>query len=142
MEPLDDQSMNDNSQLSPKILDDLKATAPWLKFVGTTGIVIAILYFIIVMVLQSELQANGNGGLVGVLVAAIIMFFLYLMLLQYGQNLGKFISTRDTKELEQAFAKQRTFWMVAGIMMILALVFVVIAVIAILAMGEDLFDMR
>lgn len=140
MEPLDDQSMQHDNQLSPKIMDDLKATAPWVRFIGIVGIVIAILYFLFALMANNSIPSDGTGGIVGLMVAAVIMFALYLMLLQYGQNLSKFVATKDIKSLEQAFAKQRTFWLIVGIMMIILLIFMVIGVIAVLAMGDELFN--
>jgi hypothetical protein len=118
MEPIDELTKQEDNPLTPLAVMHLKDTAPWVKFLGIFGIVIAVIYFLggIVSLVQSPML-----GIIFMIFSAFY-FFLFNLLNQFGRNISRFIKNKEPLHLEMALRKQQTFWMISGILTIIALV--------------------
>lgn len=126
---LDDD--HSNSQITPKMMTDLNAAAGWMRYLGILGFIICALVLISTFItLFSAFGASNSyrynsSYFAGLIINLFSMsFFLYLSLLmvQYANRIKKYQQTRKAFDLEEAFEKQKIYWMVAGISMTLVLV--------------------
>lgn len=122
MEPLDESTKKEDNSLTPLALMHLKDTAPWVKFMGILGIVIAVIYFLLGV---GSLFSSVFGGVIFILISAFY-FFLFNLLNQYGRNISRFIENKEALHLETALRKQQTFWMISGILTIIVIVCLVL----------------
>ncbi|BDS11084.1 hypothetical protein [Aureispira anguillae] len=113
------------SEITPKIIADLKVTSGWLRYLGIMGFVLAGLGIIITFITLFNLfSANGTGyRYSGVYFGTLFMSLLFMsfaiymsvLIFQYGSSLKSFINTGKNYSLEEAFEKQKVYWTVAGI---------------------------
>lgn len=122
---LDDETQN--NQLTPQVMQDLKATSGWLRYIGVLGSVGSVL--IIIVLAYSVFSVMGTRGISHRLPASyfwgiffmvgFFAFSLYMCILifQYGAHLKDYLSHRKVYDLEEAFAKQKRYWILAGVTM-------------------------
>lgn len=113
---------HDNASLSAMMLGNLKQTAPWKKFIGIIFMILGGLGAIFGLV---AVFASPLAGLISLILYGVY-FYLGLLLFQIGSG----FSSASSNDLESAFAKQKTFWMIFGILMIISIVFVIVALVA------------
>jgi len=136
-----DENIPTNSFISPRMRATLAGLAPWLRFIGIVGLVFSILalvFTLIMIVAGSSIlamsQVPGMAALPGFFFFIYVVIFgfsayMYYLLFQAGVNLKRFTQADDQIALEEAFAKQKTFWTIVGVFMaiyigIIALVFI------------------
>lgn len=133
---------------TPEMMEALRATRPWVLFLGILGfvgagfMVLGGLFFLFAMLAAATgggSSATGVGQ--AVLVAAMYVFFggVYALfawlLIRYSGAIGRFLATDATEHLEQALDSQRVFWKVSGIVAIVSMVLSFLAVIAVAVVG-------
>lgn len=132
MSTLDDATVTSNSEISPKAVDDFKASAPWMKFIAILGFIFAVLAIIGALMVLSV--GNGVPGVGFIAVMYLVFGGLYgyvsYLLWQWATNVGNYGLTRDPRQLETAFAKQKAWWMTVGIITIVAFFLGIIMAIA------------
>lgn len=124
----DDQT---NSQITPKMMEELNATAGWLRYLGILGFILCLLGLLSTFITLfsafgvSQSYRYNSGYFGGQIINLCSMsFFLYLsvLMVQYANRIKKYHQSQKAFDLEDAFEKQRIYWMVAGISMTLLLV--------------------
>lgn len=121
---------NIEGDLTPMILQNMQATSGWMKFVSSSGLIMSILYLILMLYTFFSYLNTGLPGLgafyVGILISIIFllaMIISFVFLLQYANNLGEYINTKQHKYLEIAFVKQKIYWIIIGIFTVLGLLY-------------------
>lgn len=126
---LDDD--HSNSQITPKMMSELNTTAGWMRYLGILGFILCLLgllstFFTLFSAFGASNSYRYNSGYFGGLIINLfsMSFFLYLsvLMVQYANRIKKYHQTRKAFDLEDAFEKQKIYWMVAGISMTILLV--------------------
>jgi len=126
---LDDNQI-EGSDLTPKSVELLKGTTIWMNILGIIGL-IGLAYYVILLFTYAQymLAMGGALGLILVLIGATtiaVLIWSFILLLQYSNNLKKFGESRNSSDLEKAFAKQKMYWTVLGIFTIVSIVLSII----------------
>ena len=125
----------------------LKATSPWLRFIGILGFIssgFTALWGIIIFILFPATRTTWEqipgfesigslsntlsmvlGGTVGLFCigAAVLMFFPSVFLYRCGNKIRVYLRTGADQDLETAFRNNKSFWKFAGIVCIIHLAF-------------------
>lgn len=124
---LDDDRLG--SEITPKIMTDLKVTASWLCYLGTMGFslcslgIIGVGYSLFTMLSIGSIGAGNwypSGYYIVLFISIVAMFlaiYLSVLMFQYGKGIKTFMDTGKTYALEEAFEKQKIYWTVSGILM-------------------------
>ena len=119
--------------ITPRTVELLRQTRPWVMFFGVLGFVAAGLYALggVWMMATTGLSARssvpGTMGLLYVLVA-LVFFFPALMLWRYGSRIGDMMVRGHVQDLEAALEAQKGYWRLTGIITIGSIVAVVVLV--------------
>jgi hypothetical protein len=125
-----------NVPVTPLMVEHLRATKPWVRFISIIMFIMVGLTFLgglVMMFMPSPagMRGFGFGPLVGIIY--IIMGVLYLapayFLHQYASSIGDFVQNGGDSALETALGSQKSFWRFVGILTLVviciyALVFV------------------
>ncbi|MCL1814353.1 MAG: DUF5362 family protein [Treponema sp.] len=138
--------------ITEEMLYYLKRASPWLRFAGIVRFILA--GFIILMLLAmifgfqslisaipgfgTGLEAAGPallfGYIVNMLVTATLIFFPALFMFRFGKKIQSYLYTNDTRDLEQAFKENKSYWTFTGVLTIIGLgffgLFLIIMIIA------------
>jgi hypothetical protein len=128
--------------VSPRTMELLRQTRPWVLFLGIIGFVITgfILIAGIAIVSMSAMGSPGRGAaepmLIGgmYILVGIAYFCLSLYLCRFASRIGKLQTSGSVDDLESALMAQKSFWRLSGIMVIAGLV-AYLVLIAVLTMG-------
>ncbi len=133
MKPLDEEAFSERKSVNEYGLQQVRETVPWIRFVAITAFLTCLLFvagviFVIAMmpVEVSPVAIVFYGLQLGVI------FLVSFTLWQYARHLDHFTQKNRAHDLELAFAKQKIFWMISGILLIM---FVVIMIVGLLAGG-------
>ena len=121
-----------NGSLSGVAIANAKATAPWMKFISIFMLVLLGLGAIGAIFSLIAMPA------VGLIYLLVIGFMIYwnIQLLSMGSALSNFANAGGDNFLEQFFAKQKTFYLICGIILILYIVLFLIAIFT----GASIFN--
>ena len=113
--------------VSPVILEHMRATRPWVRFCSLAGYITAL--FIIVVNLITVRKMIGSFPLYQIILLSsfyLIMATLFIIpsfrLPRYEKSITRLIISNRIEDLEQAIAHQRTFWRQMGIMILMILI--------------------
>ena len=133
-----------NIPITPLMIDHLRATKPWVRFISIISFIMAGLMVLggLAMILMSAAtpgMANfGFGPLVGVLY--LLLAGLYIapayFLHQFASSIGNLMDGGGDVALEAALGSQKSFWRFVGI-----LTLVMICLYALLIVFAILFGM-
>ncbi len=135
-----DENVSNDGFLTPRMRTALVGMAPWLRFIGLTGLILCSLIFIffVVALIVGISEAVPALGAFAALPAFAFVFYLaflalgiyiYYLLFQAGNHLQRFARHGHTSALEDSFAKQKTFWTVIGVILAVYLGFLVLIII-------------
>jgi len=131
--------------LTEAMLVHLKATAPWLRFVGILGFIgsglvalmgfsmtpfISLIYRVWAEIPGFESINGGFGAAFSVFMvvlfvgAGLLVFFPSLYIFRFGEKIRGYLRTGADEELELAFRNNKSFWKFAGILCIVQLAFI------------------
>jgi predicted neutral ceramidase superfamily lipid hydrolase len=113
--------------VSPVILEHMRATRPWVRFCSLAGYITAL--FIIVVDLITVRKMIGYFPLYQIILLNsfyLIMAALFIIpsfrLSRYEKSITRLIISNQIEDLEQAIAHQRSFWRQMGIMILMILI--------------------
>jgi hypothetical protein len=126
MSTLDDSTIaSNNNEISDIAINHLSGSAPWMKFIAILGFIGSGFMIIgALMVIGQGAGTMPNAALIGViyLVGGGAYGYVSVLLWQWANYISSFVLTRDPRRLEAAFAKQKTWWMVVGVLTIVGIV--------------------
>lgn len=136
MNTLDNQSFSETNSVSPVLLEHIRGTTGWMKFLAIGGFVVCVIMLAAAVFMLSMGSVMAIASVMYVIIA-LLLFMPNFFLFQYANRLNSFSDTKNPAELESAFSKQQTLFIFLGIMMILYLLVVAIAVIAAITAGSS-----
>ncbi|HET7176808.1 MAG TPA: hypothetical protein VFK21_12495 [Gammaproteobacteria bacterium] len=127
--------MSDQIVVSEGMLDALRATRPWVKFLSILGFVLCAFMALAGLAFLGGAGAKAGpmaafGPAIGVfyLLFVLLYFFPCLYLLRYAGAIAR-IPAEGQRAMEEALVKQKSFWKFIGIltavMLVLELLFIV-----------------
>ena len=132
---------NEPLVLSPRILDLLRQTRPWVRFFAILLYIAAGIMAVgglIMVVLVMTTSQKGAPGMVGIgllyVVLAVVYYFPASYLNRFASRITYFVNMRRNIDLEEALDAQRFFWKFCGVLAIIILCGYVIAVGVAIAM--------
>lgn len=127
-----------NEQVSAQTLIELTGTKPWARLLAiVTWIASGLMLLAVVGMLFAGLAASGGaegGAMIGLAFAyalmALLMIYPAIKMSAYASRIDDLARSRAVADLEAALAQQRMVWRFYGI---IALVYIVLAVVGVLA---------
>ncbi|MDE2236027.1 MAG: hypothetical protein KGK44_10870 [Gammaproteobacteria bacterium] len=132
--------MSEQAMLTEAGLQHLNKTSPWVKFiavlafVGTTIMLLMGLVFL-VMGLGAGNPSFMAGGLLYLVITLIICLIPGILMWRYSKAIGR-IPDDGQPALEDALARQKSFWKYMGIYTIVILVITVLAMLFAIIYGS------
>jgi hypothetical protein len=111
----------------------LKGLSYWAGFLGIWILVGAILGFIGAILGVASGGMAGLGAAIPSIIASIIVFIMGYKLRTAKKEIDEYMINQSNHKLEGGLDNLRSFFKIQGILIIIALIFVVIAIIAVLA---------
>ena len=134
--------MSGEFSVSDNMLESLRATRPWVKFLAILGFIVCGL-----MALAALAVLGGAGGKEGPMasvgpalaVVYLLLVLLYFMpclyLYKYAGAISR-IAESGQAAMEDALARQKSFWKFMGILTAIVLVIEVIGILAAVFLGS------
>ena len=126
-ETLDEELSNEDFSSSIKSLG--ATIGQWAKIVAIVNI--------ISQVLDLGISVATTGGIGSSLVSVGIAIALYVTLLKFGQAMSTFSEVGTKQSFADAMARQKVYWQFLGILMIIALFFLLLIF---MISGGDIFS--
>ena len=109
--------------VSERIIQLMLQTKPWVRFLSVLGFIITGIMALGFVVGLIDVLTTGMGGMEALtllmyLPLAAVYFFASLYLGRYASRIQEFAMTPKAELLEEALAAQRSFWRLAGMMMV------------------------
>jgi hypothetical protein len=135
----------EGASVTAAMLDHLKATRPWVRFISVAGFIGSGLTGAAALVMAIAAVAGAGGDLGGM--AALFGMALYIGVIaavyllptirlnRYAGALGRVFSQGGAASIEEALSAQASFWRLAGILLIIGLGLAALAVMGIGAAG-------
>jgi len=129
----------------------LKETAMWSKFLGIAGFIVSGFYVIVALFAGAFMSQFGGGmegiGVIGsgvltivYLIFAVIGIVISLFMFRFGKNMKTALLSNDQVSLQSAFHNLKLVYRFYGIVMIIAMGFMILAFIG--GIGAALFSSR
>lgn len=132
-------------EISVGILEQLRGTGPWVRFMSILFFVAAVFMVLGTLGIGVAGMMSGGeevGGLamaLGIGVSYILFAALYLALgvylFKYASAIKRCVASAKTDDVEQAISQQRTFWKLAGIMALVMVVLMILFLVAAVVIG-------
>ncbi|HEU0200531.1 MAG TPA: DUF5362 family protein [Burkholderiaceae bacterium] len=129
--------------ITEEMLAAMRGTKPWVLLIGILLFISAAFLVLgaVAMFAGSAVMGAGAGAPRGMmfgvsalyLVGMVIYIALGVYLVKYSSAIGRLLAGGHTVDLEDALHQQRKFWKLAGILAVIALVFMVIGMVAAIA---------
>lgn len=141
---LDERESNE-FELSNNARQQIRGTAPWLRFIGGVGIFLSGMLFLVsfgylVADISGVIPTSVGdrslffGAMIFYVLYSGLMLFMSLLLFRAGSSYKMFSNTGGVLELEKALRNQRIFWQITGVLTIL---FMLIYAVMLFAIAND-----
>jgi hypothetical protein len=111
----------------------LYSSKGWVRFVSVLGFIYFAIMIMMIFAMMSLIEVMGGSAVVLVfllmLAMTVVIFMLALKLFKYASSIGRMEVSRNPADLENAMIEQMKFWRIAGIMVIIGLVFTILALL-------------
>jgi Family of unknown function (DUF5362) len=131
--------------ITEEMISALRGTKRWVLLIGILmflGAALTALGGIAALFGSAMMGAGVKGGLpTGVMIGmgavyillAVIYVFLGLYLVGYSSAIGRLVGSGQAGDMEAALQQQRKFWRLAGMMVLIMMVFMVLGIVAAIA---------
>ena len=133
--PNADLSQNQTSDVS-LLLEPLQATKPWVRFFSVLGFIATFFtLFAAIVLFFSGSQIPGLPiSTIWIamlyLLAGVLYFFASLYLWQYASCIAKALISKQLSDVVDALSKQKSFWLLIGIITLVMMLLFVLAFVA------------
>jgi hypothetical protein len=129
--------------VTPKVVDMLAKTQPWVRFLSVLGFIGFALLLLLAFGMVMLAVSGGNSP--GVLAAIYAVFgVLYLIpsifLSRFASDIARLRSSLRVEDLEDALQSQKSFWKFAGIATLIMIVLYALILVLAVAAGFSIFD--
>lgn len=136
-------SYNPDQSVTPRMIEILKKTRPWVLLIAVMGMVFTVLAVLFGLGFGTMMLASGEEpgmaalGVVYLLVA-LIYFFPCWYLLKFAGAIKSLAGGGGSAAMEEALEKQYSFWRLIGVLTlaVIALYAVLLLVVAIAAVAS------
>jgi hypothetical protein len=102
--------------VTPTVLDMLRQTQPWVRFLSVLGFISSGLMVLIGVGGAVAMMSRGIGFIFLIYVPMALLYFVpSLFLFRYASRIAELRVIRGVKQLEDALAAQKSFWKFVGI---------------------------
>lgn len=115
--------------VSDLTMETMRQTKPWVMLMGVVtllGSAFMLLAAILMMGMGAMMPRSGpvSPALLGLVYLPMAAMYVYpgIKLWQYGSAIGRLMMSRQTSDLEQALAQQKSFWKFVGILTLVIVV--------------------
>lgn len=131
--------------ITPRIHTALAQTRPWVLFLAILGFIGGGLMVLVGLIVIAAGAAVGgrNFAIIQAIICLLGSPFCLVpsyFLFRYGQQIGRFLRSSGTRELENALTAQKSFWKLVGILMILLMALYAVMIAIVLATGVGIID--
>jgi len=130
MEPLDDQAMG-TQDLTPTAKTALLGARPWMIFLAILGFIYVALNAL--GVFTSFASGQIGGAIISLIITAFLGYF-YWLLFRSAQGIKQFGLDGSATTLEDTLRHYKNYWVISGILMIIALAFMLIGMLGVFMM--------
>ena len=137
-----------SGEVTVGIIDQLRRTKPWALFVAILVFIMAVLLVLTTgMILLGALAMSsagksaemgalflGIGLLVGI--AALVYFLLGMFLTKFTSAVDRVVNSGSQTDLVDAMMRQKRFWVISTIVLLITVVFTAIYYVALLTVPE------
>lgn len=135
--PMLDEAALDAGAPMAATLAALRATKPWVRFLGVLGIIGTIFMVLLALVFMAFNELMFRGMPPGIrmlfpvlyLIFALLQFPPVLFLNRYASRIGDLLRTGAPEDLTRAMEAQKSFWKYVGIMTLIVLCCYVLALV-------------
>jgi len=121
-----------------ELLEPLLSTKPWVRLCSIMGFISTVVMGLLgigIMAAGTSIPGVPFGSFIGVFY--ILLAILYLMpslyLFKYASAIALAESSQSTTDIAGALKHQKSFWKFAGIMTLIMLIFMVLGIVAAIA---------
>lgn len=136
-ETLDQSAKSDSDGITEKMVSSIKTTVPWMKFISIFNMIFVILGLIVGLI--SFFMTFHWVVFVYLLIYGLVLYVL-INLLNSANAYTRFISSKNTADLEGALSNQAKFWKITGIMIVVTIVLSIISAIYIANAGNEFYE--
>lgn len=127
---LDEELDAGTGELTGSMKANLKESFRWMRTVAVLTIVMtAVFMFMMLWVYSNSPRYVANDMVVGLVIMVIFggfQVFLMITLNKAGNAYKSYLQTNSASDMEMAFAKQKQFWLIMGILSIIGAFFFVV----------------
>jgi hypothetical protein len=139
-----DDKLEGEGNISPRMRSAFAAMSPWMRFIGVFGMGICGLYVLFLVLYfftqQDTLVAFTQGDAFTVVVFGVLViffalgfgFYVSLLLFQSGARMAKYLHQNDVSALEEAFHKQKIYWIFTGVSLAISLAILLVVLLSFL----------
>lgn len=139
-----DDKLEGEGNISPRMRSAFAAMSPWMRFIGVFGMgvcVLNVLFLVLYFFTQQDtLAAFTQGDAFTIVVFGVLVmffglgfgFYVSLLLFQSGARMAKYLHQNDVSVLEEAFHKQKIYWIITGISLAISLAAMVMVLLSLL----------
>ncbi len=125
------------------VVEQLRRTKGWTRFISVLSIIIGVILIFFAVFASSTMASAGRalpgiGGFIGIIM--VVYGIIGVLQIIIGAKLGGFSSavqklmySAQESDLEDALDRQRSFWIFAGVMMIIGLLIGIIGIVGVLS---------
>lgn len=130
--------------VTPRALEMLRQTRPWVSFIGTVMLVVGVLA-IAGAVIATVVVATRQGSVMGIpfllyLVVGLLYLFPGIYLRRYAGRIRDALNLRSSEHLESALEAQKSFWRLVGILVALLIgLYVLLILYAVVGLAAPRF---
>lgn len=123
-EMLDETTTSDNQgEITKMMVSQIRATAPWMKFVSIFSMVLVVLY---ILMLFYGVSINGLGiPQLTLFLISGLQLALLIYLFKAGNGYTKYSNSKRIGDFEIALKYQRIFWIVTAITLVLVTILII-----------------
>ena len=117
-----------DGEVADDVIDELRKTRPWVRLVGFLGVIGVIFSAVLIAIsIMSAMTAIGgvrSAGIITILIQIVglaIYFCAAKFLIGYSRSIGRLDESGDIEDLISALKEQRRFWVLQGILIVVAL---------------------
>lgn len=135
------QVMSPALKVTDQMIDYLRSTKMWTKFLSIMGFIGAafiVLIGILIMLTSNFLPKEAGAKIppfVGIIYMLLSIFYIIpsIYLFKYSSALNRYLNNKMESEMESALSYQKSFWKFIGIACMIGMIFAFVGIIAAIA---------
>ena len=135
------QVMSPVLKVTDQMIDYLRSTKMWTKFLSIMGFIGAafiVLIGILIMLASNFLPKEAGAKIppfVGIIYMLLSIFYIIpsIYLFKYSSALNRYLNNKMESEMESALSYQKSFWKFIGVACMIGMIFAFVGIVAAIA---------